>query len=110
MASGVSMTSSAPVHHEALQAREMYSGVEATPAEPVQSATPFEPVARTQMSHTFEALEPTRENYNPLQARTAYSGFEAPAGPMQSAASWDTTAQSGGAPLRRTSVERPAEQ
>ncbi|WP_231114855.1 WXG100 family type VII secretion target [Lentzea aerocolonigenes] len=107
VASGVSMTSSAPVHHEALQARETYSGVESTPAEPVQSVTPFETAARTP---TFEALEPARENYNPLQARTAYSGFEAPAEPMQSASSWDTTAQSGGAPLRRTSVERPAEQ
>ncbi|MEV6236258.1 hypothetical protein [Lentzea sp. NPDC051838] len=111
MASGVSMTAGTPVHEaiQPMQAREIHSSVEATPAEPVQSALGYEPLARTQMSQTFEALEPTRESYNPLQARTAYSGFEA-AEPMQSATAWDTTAQSGGAPVRPNAAERPTRQ
>jgi len=100
MTSGVSMTAGA--HHEAvqpMQAREMYISPDSAPAEPMQSTAGYEPMARTQMSHTFEALEPTRESYNPLQARTAYSSFEA-AEPMQSAAAYEAPTQSGGAPVQ----------
>ncbi|PWK85470.1 hypothetical protein C8D88_10698 [Lentzea atacamensis] len=98
VASGVSMTAGTPV--QSMQAREMYSSVEATPAEPLQQAAAFEPLARTQMSHTFEALEPTRENYNPLQAHTAYSAPAEASEPLQRAAAYETTAQSGGAPVQ----------
>ncbi|MET9634364.1 hypothetical protein ABZX92_43610 [Lentzea sp. NPDC006480] len=110
MTSGVSMTSSAPVHHDALQPREMYL-TESTPAEPVQSVAAWDTTPR--MSPTFEAAQPT-ESYNPLQARTAYSSVDAvPAEPVQYAAGYEAPAQSGGAPVqptRPTATERPTRQ
>ncbi|MEU0883180.1 hypothetical protein ABZ345_31610 [Lentzea sp. NPDC005914] len=100
MTSGVSMTSGTPMHEavQPMQAREMYNSSDSTPAE---SSSGYEPLARTQMSHTFEALQPAQESYNPLQARTAYSSVEAtPAEPVQYAAGYDAVAQSGGAPVQ----------
>jgi len=100
MTSGVSMTAGTPVHEaiQPMQAREMYNSSDSSPAE---SSSGYEPMARTQMSHTFEALQPTQESYNPLQARTAYSSVEAtPAEPVQYAAGYEAVAQSGGAPVQ----------
>lgn len=106
MVSGVSMTAATPV--QPMQAREMYSVVEPTPAEPLQQVAAFETVARTQAPHAFEALEPTRENHNPLQA---YSAPVESSEPLHRAAAYETNAQSGGAPvqpLRPTvAYERP---
>ena len=66
------------------------------------------------MSHTYEALEPTRENYNPLQAATAYAAPVESAEPHHRAAAYETPAQSGGAPVQplRPAVmyERPTRQ
>jgi uncharacterized protein YukE len=107
VASGVSMTPGTPVHEavQPMQAREMHQVVEANQAEQLQQFTPFETAVRPQ---PFEALEPTRENLNPLQSHTAYAGFEAPAEP---AAAYEAVAQSGGAPVQplrpAVSHERP---
>ena len=112
MTSGVSMTAGTPVHEavQPMQAREMYASYEATPAEPLQPMQAgYEPMARTQMSHTFEALEP-REGYNPLVAHAAFSTtpVEENLNPLQS---YDNASQAGGAaaqPLRpAVAHERP---
>ncbi|GGU57686.1 hypothetical protein [Lentzea flava] len=112
VASGVSMTAATPVHEAVLpmQAQELYSVVEPTP-EPMQQA--YQPMAPT----PFEVPEADRENHNPLQARTAYASFEAPVEAAEPAAAYETTAQSGGAPvqpLRQTVAHersvRPSEQ
>ncbi|MDX8030264.1 hypothetical protein SK803_08575 [Lentzea sp. BCCO 10_0856] len=114
MVSGVSQTAGTPVHHavQPLEPQQMYSSVEATPAEPLQPASSgYEPMARTQMSHAYEALEP-REGYNPLQAHTPFSTVEAtPVQENNPLQSYDGVAQAGGAaaqPLRpAVAYERP---
>ncbi|WP_207312571.1 hypothetical protein [Lentzea alba] len=114
MTSGVSMTAGTPVHEavQPMQAREMYASYEATPAEPLQPMQAgYEPMARTQMSHTFEALEP-REGYNPLVEHAAFASEATPVeenyNPLQS---YDNVAPAGGAaaqPLRpAVAHERP---
>jgi hypothetical protein len=108
MVSGVSMTSGTPVHQavQPVQAHEMYSTADATPAEPRQPVSGFEqPMGPVQMSHTFEAPA-ARESYNPLQAHSVadpvqegYNPLVADE-PIQQAAAYDTLAQSGGAPVQ----------
>jgi len=75
MVSGVSMTSGTPMHEavQPMQAREMYSSPE-TPSEPLQAQSGYEPLARTQMSHAYDALEPSqpREAYARVDAEPAY--------------------------------------
>lgn len=119
MVSGVSMTSGTPVHQavQPIQAHDMYNTADPTPASPVQAVAAFETMAPTQMSHTFEAPEPVREGYNPLQAYSVADPVQGgynpliEGGPAQQAAGYDTLAQSGGAPvqpLRPTAAnERP---
>ncbi|MET9229211.1 hypothetical protein [Lentzea sp. NPDC003310] len=95
MASGVSMTSGGGSSFEAaqpMQAREMYISPE-TPSEPLQASGGYEPLARTQMSHAYDAMEPSqpREAYvraaeptydavNPLMATESSVGYEAVGG------------------------------
>ena len=77
MTSGVSMTSGGggAMHEpvQPMQAREMYISPE-TPSEPVQAQSGYEPLARTQMSHAYDALEPSqpREAYARVDAEPAY--------------------------------------
>ncbi|WP_394618324.1 hypothetical protein JNUCC0626_04270 [Lentzea sp. JNUCC 0626] len=112
MTSGVSMTGGGGGGYEAaqpLQAREMYISPE-TPSEPLQQQSGYEPLARTQMSHTYDALEPSqpREAYSArVEAEPAY--YESVNPLMGERAAYDASGQVGGAaaaqPLRAT--ERP---
>jgi uncharacterized protein YukE len=90
MVSGVSMTAASPVH-QVVQPFEM-SEAHSEPSEP----SGYEPMARTQMSHAYEALEPMQPAYarveaeavNPLMAseplRPAYeAGGGAAATPLR---------------------------
>jgi uncharacterized protein YukE len=90
MVSGVSMTAASPVH-QVVQPFEM-SEAHGEPSEP----SGYEPMARTQMSHAYEALEPMQPAYarveaeavNPLMAseplRPAYeAGGGAAATPLR---------------------------
>ncbi|MGW6441981.1 hypothetical protein [Lentzea sp. NPDC055074] len=71
MTSGVSMTAGAGGHEVAqpMQAREMYISPE-TPSEPLQASGGYEPLARTQMSHAYDALEPSQ--YSRVEAEPAF--------------------------------------
>ncbi|MFJ8958238.1 hypothetical protein ACIRG5_02560 [Lentzea sp. NPDC102401] len=91
MVSGVSMTAGAPMHEavQPMQAREVYTSPD-TPSEPLQAQSGYEPLARTQMSHAYDALEPSRvdaqpvyESVNPLMASEPLQptiGYEAAGG------------------------------
>ncbi|WP_434445051.1 hypothetical protein [Lentzea sp. E54] len=115
MASGVSMTAGTPAHEpiQPMQAREMYISNE-TPSEPLQGS--YEPLARTQMSHAYDALEPSHpvqafsrvedeqpvyESVNPLMAAER----------VEPTAAYEAGSQAGGAaapPLRAAAAfERP---
>ncbi|MFJ5986673.1 hypothetical protein [Lentzea sp. NPDC092896] len=91
MVSGVSMTGGAPMHEsvQPMQAREVYTSPD-TPSEPLQAQSGYEPLARTQMSYAYDALEPSRvdaqpvyESVNPLMASEPLQptvGYEAAGG------------------------------
>ncbi|MFD4637850.1 hypothetical protein ACFWN2_11080 [Lentzea sp. NPDC058436] len=112
MASGVSMTSGGGGMHEPvqpMQAREMYISPE-TPSEPLQAQSGYEPLARTQMSHAYDALEPSqpREAYARVDAEPAHYESVNPlmaSEPMQ-AARYDVA---GGAAAQPQRSVRPTE-
>ncbi|USX55034.1 hypothetical protein [Lentzea sp. HUAS12] len=109
MVSGVSMTSGGGGMHEPvqpMQAREMYISPEA-PSEPLQAQSGYEPLARTQMSHAYDALEPSqpREVYARVDAEPAH--YES-VNPLMSGESLQSYEATGGAASYERSV-RPTE-
>jgi hypothetical protein len=111
MVSNVSMTSGGGGGFESpvqpMQAREMYISPE-TPSEPLQAQSGYEPLARTQMSHAYDALEPSqpREAYARVDAEPAYYESVNPlmAGePLQQTAGFEAA---GGATAQPTAFER----
>lgn len=66
MVSGVSMTAASPVH-QVVQPFEM-SEAYSEPSEP----SGYEPMARTQMSHAYEALEPMQPAYARVEAEPVH--------------------------------------
>ncbi|GLY47179.1 hypothetical protein [Lentzea sp. NBRC 102530] len=113
MTSGVSMTGGGGgAMHEAaqpMQAREMYISPE-TPSEPLQQQSGYEPLARTQMSHAYDALEPSqpREAYARVDAEPAYYESVNPlmGEPLQSTTAYEAAGGAASQPLRP--AERPA--
>ncbi|MDX3660356.1 hypothetical protein PV646_23895 [Streptomyces sp. ID05-26A] len=106
MTSGVSMTSGAPVH-ESVQpmqaAREMYISPE-TPSEPLQASSGYEPLARTQMSHAYDALEPSQP-YSRVDAEPAYYESVNPlmaSEPVQPVMGYEAAGGAAAQPLRPT--------
>ncbi|WP_090004822.1 hypothetical protein [Lentzea albidocapillata] len=103
MVSGVSMTSGTPAYEavQPMQAREMYISPE-TPSEPLQAQSGYEPLARTQMSHAYDALEPSQyarvdaepvyESVNPLMASE----------PLQQTTAYEAAGGAAAQPLRPT--------
>ncbi|WP_089921388.1 hypothetical protein [Lentzea albida] len=109
MVSGVSMTSGGGGMHEPvqpMQAREMYISPEA-PSEPLQAQSGYEPLARTQMSHAYDALEPSqpREVYARVDAEPAH--YES-VNPLMSGEPLQSYEATGGAASYERSV-RPTE-
>ncbi|MEU7474986.1 hypothetical protein AB0A63_03315 [Lentzea sp. NPDC042327] len=105
MVSGVSMTSGGSLHEavQPMQAREAYTSAD-TQSEPLQQTTAYEPLARTQVSHAYDGLEPSQpreayyvtgieaesavyENVNPLVANE----------PLRAVAAYEVDAQASGA-------------
>ncbi|WP_093589707.1 hypothetical protein [Lentzea waywayandensis] len=107
MASGVSMTSSAPMHEavQPMQAREMYTSPE-TPSEPLQAQSGYEPLARTQMSHAYDALEPSqpREVYGRVDAQPVYESVNPlmASEPLQPTVGYEAAGGAAAQPLRPT--------
>jgi uncharacterized protein YukE len=117
MTSGVSMTAGAPVHDATpMQAREMYYSDSTPSSEPLQPMSAgYEPMARTQMSQTFEALTPTQpREYAHLEAQSVYESVNplVASEPLRPAAAFESGGQAdGGAaqPFRQAvASERPA--
>ncbi|NKE63796.1 hypothetical protein FXN61_46675 [Lentzea sp. PSKA42] len=107
MVSGVSMTSGTgtPVH-QAVQPLEMYSSAD-TPSEPLQQASGYEPLARTQMSHAYEALEPMQPREAYVEAEPAYEAVNPlmASEPLRPTVAYEAGGQAGGSaaqPLRPT--------
>ena len=106
MVSGVSMTSGAPVHDvQPMQAREVYTSPD-TPSEPLQASSGYEPLARTQMSHAYDALEPSqsREVYSRVDAEPAYESVNPlmASEPLQQTAGYEAAGGAAAQPLRPT--------
>ncbi|MFD4669208.1 hypothetical protein ACFWNN_05685 [Lentzea sp. NPDC058450] len=115
MTSGVSMTGGGGAVHDAqpLQAREMYISPE-TPSEPLQQQSGYEPLARTQMSHAYDALEPSqpREAYARVDAEPAYYESVNPlmGEPLQQTTGYEAAGGAASQPLRATERStRPTE-
>ncbi|MDX8142302.1 hypothetical protein SK854_09275 [Lentzea sp. BCCO 10_0061] len=107
MVSGVSMTAGAPMHEavQPMQAREMYSSPE-TPSEPLQAQSGYEPLARTQMSHAYDALEPSeaREVYGRVDAQPVYESVNPlmASEPLQPTIGYEAAGGAAAQPLRPT--------
>ncbi|WP_089959484.1 DUF4573 domain-containing protein [Lentzea xinjiangensis] len=117
MVSGVSMTAGAPVGDvQPMQAREMYYSDSTPAAEPLQPMSAgYEPMARTQMSHAYEALEPTQpREYSRLEAQQVYESVNplTASEQLQPTTAYESGGQAAGGaaqPLRQAvSSERPA--
>lgn len=107
MVSGVSMTSGTPFHEavQPMQAREVYTSPD-TPSEPLQAQSGYEPLSRTQMSHAYDALEPSQpgEAFSRVEAEPVYESVN-PLMASQPAVAYEASGQVGGAaaqPLRPT--------
>ena len=107
MVSGVSMTAGAPTHQavQPMQAHEMYSSPE-TPSEPLQAQSGYEPLARTQMSHAYDALEPSeaREVYSRVDAQPVYESVNPlmASEPLQPTIGYEAAGGAAAQPLRPT--------
>ncbi|WP_439659016.1 hypothetical protein ACSHWB_42660 [Lentzea sp. HUAS TT2] len=106
MVSGVGMTSGTPVHDvQPMQAREVYTSPD-TPSEPLQASSGYEPLARTQMSHAYDALEPSqpREVYSRVDAEAAYESVNPlmASEPLQQTVGYEAAGGAAAEPLRPT--------
>ncbi|MFD5831721.1 hypothetical protein ACFWGZ_40185, partial [Lentzea sp. NPDC060358] len=117
MTSGVSMTAGAPVHDvQPMQAREMYYADSTPSSEQLQPMSAgYEPMARTQMSQAYEALEPTQpREYSRIEAQPVYESVNPlmASESLSPTAAFDSGAQAGGGaaqPFRQSVAgERPA--
>ncbi|SMC55335.1 hypothetical protein [Lentzea albidocapillata] len=107
MVSGVSMTSGTPAYEavQPMQAREMYISPE-TPSEPLQAQSGYEPLARTQMSHAYDALEPSQphEAYSRVDAEPVYESVNPliASEPLQQTTAYEAAGGAAAQPLRPT--------
>jgi hypothetical protein len=111
MTSGVSMTSGGASFEAAqpMQAREMYISPE-TPSEPLQASAGYEPLARTQMSHAYDAMEPSHPREMAVRATEEPTYYEAvnPLMATEESVAYEAVGGAAAEPLRPTVAhERP---